>query len=82
MLLLDEATSALDAASEAAVAMALAAAAAGRTTIVIAHRLATVRAADMIVVMQDGRAVQCGKHDDLLAQGGLYADLCRLQFQA
>ncbi len=82
VLLLDEATSALDAASEAAVATALAAAAAGRTTIVIAHRLATVRAADMIVVMQDGRAVQSGRHDALLAQGGLYADLCRLQFQA
>jgi ATP-binding cassette subfamily B protein/subfamily B ATP-binding cassette protein MsbA len=82
VLLLDEATSALDAASEAAVATALAAAAAGRTTIVIAHRLATVRAADMIVVMQDGRAVQSGRHEALLAQGGLYADLCRLQFQA
>ena len=80
VLLLDEATSALDAASEALVAEALLRISKGRTTLVIAHRLATVRAADRIVVMDQGRVVDQGKHDDLLARGGLYADLCRLQF--
>jgi ATP-binding cassette subfamily B protein/subfamily B ATP-binding cassette protein MsbA len=82
VLLLDEATSALDAASEALVAASLMRAAAGRTTLVIAHRLATVRAADRIVVMAAGRVADQGTHDDLLARGGLYADLCRLQFAA
>jgi ATP-binding cassette subfamily B protein/subfamily B ATP-binding cassette protein MsbA len=82
VLLLDEATSALDAASEALVAASLMQAAAGRTTLVIAHRLATVRAADRIVVMAGGRVVDQGTHDDLLARGGLYAELCRLQFAA
>jgi ABC-type multidrug transport system fused ATPase/permease subunit len=53
---------------------------AGRTTLVIAHRLATVRNADKIVVMQEGRVVEEGRHDDLIAQNGLYASLCRLQF--
>ena len=81
ILLLDEATSALDAQSEALVAEALTRAEQGRTTLVIAHRLATVRAADHIVVMDRGRAVEQGTHDALIAQGGLYADLCRLQFQ-
>ena len=80
VLLLDEATSALDAASEAALTEALLLRARGRTTLVIAHRLATVRAADHIVVMDQGRVVDEGTHAALLARGGLYADLCRLQF--
>ncbi|MEH7826613.1 ABC transporter ATP-binding protein [Gemmobacter denitrificans] len=85
VLLLDEATSALDAASEQAVSEALSRLAtsshAGRTTLVIAHRLATIRAADKIVVIDKGRVVEEGTHDSLLAKGGLYADLYRLQFQ-
>ena len=81
ILLLDEATSALDASSEARVQDALDRLRTGRTTIVVAHRLATVRAADRIYVMKDGRIVETGAHDALIAQGGLYADLCRLQLQ-
>ena len=81
LLLLDEATSALDAESEAAVQDALEHLMEGRTTIVIAHRLATVRAADRIVVMDGGRIVEEGKHATLAAAGGLYARLARLQFQ-
>ncbi|NEX44723.1 ABC transporter ATP-binding protein [Pseudotabrizicola algicola] len=81
VLLLDEATSALDAASESALATAMNAAAAGRTTVVIAHRLATVRHAHRIIVMDQGRAVETGTHDELLAQGGLYASLHALQFK-
>ena len=80
ILLLDEATSALDAASEATVQDALEKLSAGRTTLVIAHRLATVRNADKIVVLQEGRVVEEGRHDDLVARNGLYASLCRLQF--
>ncbi len=82
VLLLDEATSALDAQSEALVAEALSQAAQGRTTLVIAHRLATIRDADRIVVMDQGQVVDSGTHEDLLARSGLYANLCKLQFQA
>ncbi|MGN6689379.1 MAG: ABC transporter transmembrane domain-containing protein [Sphingopyxis sp.] len=81
LLLLDEATSALDAESEKLVQDALDALMHDRTTIVIAHRLATVRAADRIVVMDEGRIVEEGRHDDLVAADGLYARLARLQFQ-
>ncbi|MES2904683.1 MAG: ABC transporter transmembrane domain-containing protein [Pseudomonadota bacterium] len=81
LLLLDEATSALDAESEAAVQDALERLMEGRTTIVIAHRLATVRAADRIVVMDGGRIVEEGKHAALAGSGGLYSRLARLQFQ-
>ncbi|MCE6969348.1 ABC transporter ATP-binding protein [Cereibacter sphaeroides] len=81
ILLLDEATSALDAASEALVADALSRLGEGRTTLVIAHRLSTVRQADRIIVMDAGRVVDQGTHEELLARGGLYADLHRLQFK-
>jgi ATP-binding cassette subfamily B protein len=81
LLLLDEATSALDAESERLVQDALDRLMEDRTTIVIAHRLATVRAADRIVVMEDGRIVEEGTHATLNARGGLYARLARLQFE-
>ncbi len=81
ILLLDEATSSLDAASEALVSTALQHASQGRTTLVIAHRLATVRQADHIVVLDKGRVVEEGTHDELLATNGIYAGLYRLQFR-
>ena len=80
VLLLDEATSALDAESERAVQKAVERLAEGRTTIIVAHRLATVKKADRIVVFEAGRIVAEGTHDALVAQGGLYARLARLQF--
>ncbi len=80
VVILDEATAHLDAGSEAAVQTALATALADRTSIVIAHRLATVRAADEIAVIDGGRVVERGTHDELVAAGGLYASLSRTQF--
>jgi ATP-binding cassette subfamily B protein len=80
LLLLDEATSALDAESERMVQAALESAMAGRTTVVIAHRLATVQRADRIVVLDGGRIVDTGRHDELVARGGLYARLAAMQF--
>ncbi|MCB1589822.1 MAG: ATP-binding cassette domain-containing protein, partial [Xanthomonadales bacterium] len=82
VLLLDEATSALDAQSEHAIQRALQRLMANRTTIVIAHRLATVQRADRIVVMDHGRIVAVGDHASLVAAGGLYAELARLQFSS
>ncbi|HUH08911.1 MAG TPA: ATP-binding cassette domain-containing protein, partial [Brevundimonas sp.] len=81
ILLLDEATSALDAENERLVQAALDQAMQSRTTLVIAHRLATVLRADRIVVMEDGRVVEEGTHAALIARGGLYARLARLQFR-
>jgi len=80
VVVLDEATASLDSASEAAVQQALAEALSGRTSIVIAHRLSTVRAADMILVVEDGRIVERGTHEQLLARGGRYAELYETQF--
>jgi len=80
VVVLDEATAHLDSESEVAVQRALANALAGRTSIVIAHRLSTVREADLILVVDEGEIVERGRHDDLLAGGGLYAELYRTQF--
>jgi ATP-binding cassette, subfamily B, bacterial len=81
VVVLDEATAHLDSESEAAVQRALDTALAGRTSLVIAHRLSTVRSADLILVVEDGRIAERGTHDALLAAGGLYTDLYRTQFR-
>jgi ATP-binding cassette subfamily B protein len=80
VLLLDEATSSLDAASEHYVQMALARLMQNRTTLIVAHRLATVQNADRIVVMDEGRIIATGTHDELVREKGLYARLAALQF--
>lgn len=80
VVILDEATAHLDSTSEAAVQEALGEALAGRTSVVIAHRLSTVRAADLILVVEDGQVVERGTHTDLLAAGGRYEELYRTQF--
>ncbi len=82
VVILDEATAHLDSTSERAVQEALTEALAGRTALVIAHRLSTVRAADQILVVEDGRIVEAGRHPELLAAGGRYAELYRTQFAA
>jgi ABC-type multidrug transport system fused ATPase/permease subunit len=81
ILLLDEATSALDSESEQWVQEALNVLMEGRTTIAVAHRLSTIEKADTIYVIDGGRMVECGRHDELLARGGLYASLYELQFE-
>jgi ATP-binding cassette subfamily B protein len=81
VVVLDEATAHLDSESESAVQRALATALTGRTSLVIAHRLSTIREADVILVIDDGRVVERGRHDELLAAGGLYAELYRTQFE-
>ena len=80
ILILDEATSALDTATEQAIQQSLNDLAVGRTTLVIAHRLATIRNADRIVVVDERGVVEQGRHEDLVAEDGLYARLARLQF--
>ena len=80
ILLLDEATSALDTQSEVLVQNALEKLSKNRTTLVIAHRLSTIVSADHIIVMDRGRVIEQGTHTELIAAGGHYSDLCRLQF--
>ena len=80
IVILDEATAHLDSETEAAVQRALSVALTGRTSLVIAHRLSTVRDADQILVLDEGRIVERGRHDELVAVGGLYAELYRTQF--
>src|SRR5690606_34845264 len=82
ILLLDEATSALDAESETMVQAALEELMEGRTTLVIAHRLATVLKTDRILVLDEGRIVEQGTHESMVSSGGIYARLARLQFEA
>ena len=80
IVVLDEATAHLDSESEVAVQQALDLAMEGRTSIVIAHRLSTIRNADLIIVVDQGRVVQRGRHEELMREGGLYAELYRTQF--
>ena len=79
VLILDEATSALDSESERAIQEALAVVMRHRTTLVIAHRLSTIENADQVIVLDHGSVVEAGTHDELLAKGGTYAGLCRMQ---
>ena len=81
IVVLDEATAHLDSESEVAVQNALSSALSGRTSLVIAHRLSTVRDADLILVIDEGRIVERGTHTELLASGGLYAELYSTQFE-
>jgi ATP-binding cassette subfamily B protein/subfamily B ATP-binding cassette protein MsbA len=80
ILILDEPTASLDAATEALVMEALARLTAGRTTLVIAHRLSTVRRADLVAVVDNGRVVEAGTHEELMGRGGVYRKLNELQF--
>ena len=80
ILILDEATSALDSETEALIQQALETLFEGRTALVIAHRLSTVTEADLIVVLDQGRIVESGRHEELAAGGGLYSRLCKSQF--
>ena len=82
IVVLDEATAHLDSESEVAVQQALKTALTGRTSLVIAHRLSTVREADLILVVYDGHIVEQGRHEELLAAGGIYAELYRTQFES
>ena len=79
-MLLDEATSSLDSESESKVQHAMDKLSKGRTTIVVAHRLSTVRKADKIIVLDNGKIVESGSHETLIAKDGVYTNLCRLQF--
>ena len=79
ILLLDEATSSLDSDSESKIQFAMEKLTKGRTTIVVAHRLATVRKADNIIVLDDGKIVESGSHSSLISKDGFYTNLCRLQ---
>lgn len=81
ILILDEATSAVDSETEAQIQEALRELIQNRTTIIIAHRLSTVREADQILVLNDRGIAECGKHEELLTQGGMYARLCKIQFR-
>jgi ATP-binding cassette subfamily B protein/subfamily B ATP-binding cassette protein MsbA len=81
ILILDEATANIDSRTEELIQRALGKLLTGRTSVVIAHRLSTIRGADLILVVDDGRIVERGRHEQLLAQGGLYADLYRRQFR-
>jgi hypothetical protein len=81
MLILDEATSSIDTRTEVRIQKAFARMMQGRTSFIVAHRLSTIREADVILVMKDGHIVEQGNHDQLLAQGGFYAKLCNSQFE-